>query len=78
MPLLLTPDDRVDNEEELIYLCHKLWLEGETDFDYTKVDNDESLDNEKIIDQDNSDKYFDDMEESNEVVNSVYTGIQDF
>lgn len=50
MPLLLTPDDRVDNEEELIYLCHKLWLEGETDFDYTKVDNDESLDNEKIID----------------------------
>ena len=47
--LILTPEERSDNEDELIQLCHKLWLDGETDFDYTKVDSDEKWDDVKTL-----------------------------
>ena len=50
-----------DNEDELIRLCHKLFLEGrDKDFDYSKIDNNSDYDDIKVIEQDNEDKYFDD------------------
>jgi|688.fasta_scaffold100773_1 hypothetical protein len=36
-----------DNEDELIRLCHKLWLDGKDDFDYTKIDNNTDYDDVK-------------------------------
>lgn len=61
--LILTPEERCDNEDELIQLCHKLWLDGETDFDYTKVDSDEKWDDVKTLEQDDEDRYFDSIEQ---------------
>ena len=37
-PLLLSVEERSDNEDELIQICHKLWLEGEPGFDYSQID----------------------------------------
>jgi hypothetical protein len=42
-----------DNEDELIQICHKLWLDGkDTEYDYSKIDLDPKWDDEKMIDQD--------------------------
>ena len=42
LPLTLTRAEREENEDELIRLCHKLWLDGDDKdfFDYSKVDKD--------------------------------------
>jgi hypothetical protein len=65
-----------DNEDELIRLCHKLFLEGrDKDFDYSKIDNNSDYDDIKVIEQDNEDKYFDSEPPS---TTSTDTGILDF
>jgi hypothetical protein len=39
-----------DNEDELIRLCHKIFLDGEDkDFDYSKIDNNSDYEDSKIM-----------------------------
>ena len=53
-----------DNEDDLIQMCHKLWLDGkDVGFDYTKIDQDPQWDDFKTIEQDEEDKYFDDVQQ---------------
>jgi hypothetical protein len=62
-PLTLTAEERADNEDELIQICHKLWLDGECEgFDYAAIDNDEQWDDNQIIERDSEDKYFESEE----------------
>ncbi|EAS05657.1 coiled-coil protein, putative (macronuclear) [Tetrahymena thermophila SB210] len=77
----ISEQEREDYEDELITFMHNQFLIGEEKdhFNYDEIDNDENLDDRKIIDQDQEDKYFDD-EEENEVdpSKSEYTGIEDY
>ena len=63
----------------MIRICHKLWLDGETDFDYSVVDGNEQWDDCKQKAQDSEDAWFDSEEQDCEMEReSVYTGVQDF
>ena len=88
--LTITPDELEDNEDELIRLAHKKFLDGE-DFkqiDYDQIDNDEKLDDVKQMEQDSEDKYFDaddatdgsskEEKKEGEKKESVYTGVIDY
>ena len=59
--MILSALELEDNEDELIQLSHKLWLDGKDEkwFSYAKVDSNSSYDDKKVIDQDSQDKYFD-------------------
>ena len=73
--LCLSPAELDDNIDELLRLCHKLWLEGKTDFDYRLCETEE-WDDRKLIDQDSEDKWFDG--EAQESAHCTDTGVQDF
>ncbi len=68
-----------DEVDELIRLMSIRFLTGgdKEFFDYESVDKNEMYDDLDIINKDQEEKYFDE-EESNELENSEYTGIQDF
>ena len=88
--LTITALELEDNEDELIRLAHKKFLDGE-DFkwiDYDQIDNDEKLDDVKQMEQDSEDKYFDaddatdgsskEEKKEGEKKESVYTGVIDY
>lgn len=63
--LTLTEAELEDNEDELIRIMHKRFLDGldgENGIDYSQIDNDESLDDAKQIAQDDEEKYFNDTD----------------
>ena len=88
--LTITALELEDNEDELIRLMHKKFLDGE-DFkwvDYEQIDNDETLDDVKQMEQDSEDKYFDaedttadnlkEEKKEDSKKESVYTGVLDY
>ena len=45
--------------DEFIGLMENRFIDGEDDFDYSKIDNNEEFDDDHIMSQDLEDKYFD-------------------
>ena len=49
-PLKLSAEEMADNEDDLIQLCHKVWLDGEEEeYAYSKIDLDSKWDDEKTL-----------------------------
>ena len=57
--------DRDTFHSEFVSLMEERFIDGEDEFDYKTVDNNEDYDDYSIIDQDLEDKYFDDEEPEN-------------
>jgi len=53
----MTSEERKSLRNEFICLMEKRFIDGDEDFNYSKIDNDETFDD--MIDQDLEDKYFD-------------------
>ena len=67
--LTLTEAELEDNEDELIRIMHKRFLDGyessdKWGIDYDQIDADETLDDQTQIAQDAEDRYFDSEEQS--------------
>ncbi|KRX02687.1 hypothetical protein PPERSA_01804 [Pseudocohnilembus persalinus] len=74
-------DEIEDNQDELIRLLHDRFICGlETEhFNYEFIDNNEDLDDDKIINDDIEESYYDKQQVLQiKLENSQYTGIQDY
>lgn len=77
----LTPQEKSDNEDELIVLMHNRFLAGlDKDFiDYDLIDNNDRYDDCKTMDRDDEERYFDQEEwEERTGKESEYTGELDY
>mmetsp|Transcript_16068 Transcript_16068/g.15790 ORF Transcript_16068/g.15790 Transcript_16068/m.15790 type:complete len:113 (+) Transcript_16068:2-340(+) len=76
----ISPAMLEDNEDELIRIIMKRFVDGELDkfVNYQDIDSSTKYDNYKQIQIDQEDLYFDSEEASEAPKDSVYTGEQDF
>ena len=77
-PLSLTPAQLEDVEDELIQLMHKKFLDGEDQYDYESVDQNEGFDDIKQMERDSEEKWFEEEDGENPKKVCTDTGILDY
>ncbi|XP_075152577.1 coiled-coil domain-containing protein 97 [Haematobia irritans] len=66
---LITADERELLRQEFVSQMHQQFLSGQSDFDYSTVDDNTEFDDLKILNQDKEDKYFEESDEDEEIAN---------